>query len=50
MASPLGDRRVYLELNEGFLALGIPHYPSVEKAVQSLSAMCRYQNYLMRTS
>jgi acetate---CoA ligase (ADP-forming) len=48
--NPLGDRRVYLRMNEGFLKIGIPHFSSVEVAVKVLAAMCRYRQYRTQLS
>ncbi len=43
--SPLGDRKIYLRMNQGFLKLGIPCYASVEDAIKALAALYRYQQY-----
>ena len=33
MVNPLGDRKIYLHMNEGFQSLGMPNYASGEDAV-----------------
>lgn len=45
--SPLGDRKIYLGMRQGFQGLGIPCYASDEDAITSLAALCRYQQYLL---
>lgn len=45
--SPLGDRKIYLRMCQGFQEMGIPSYTSDESAIVSLAALCRYQQYLL---
>ena len=45
--SPLGDRRIYLRMRQGFQDIGIPSYTSDEDAIVSLAALYRYQQYLL---
>jgi acyl-CoA synthetase (NDP forming) len=43
--SPLGDRKIYQRMCQGFQALGIPSYASDEDAIAALAAQYRYQQY-----
>ncbi|HUT67076.1 MAG TPA: CoA-binding protein [Dehalococcoidales bacterium] len=45
--SPLGDRRIYLGMRQGFQDIGIPSYTSDEDAIISLAALYRYRQYLL---
>jgi len=47
--SPLGDRKIYLRMCQGFQEVGIPSYTSDEDAITSLAALWRYQQYLLHT-
>ena len=44
--NPLGDRKIYMRMCQGFQALGIPCYISDEDAIASLAAQYRYHEYL----
>ena len=44
-ANPLGDRRIYQRVCQGFQSLGIPAYASAEDAIVALAAQYRYQQY-----
>jgi acyl-CoA synthetase (NDP forming) len=46
---PLGDRKVYLKLHQGFRDIGIPCYTSDEAAIAALAALCRYQQSVAGT-
>jgi acyl-CoA synthetase (NDP forming) len=43
--NPLGDRKIYQRMCQGFQSLGIPNYTSAEDAIVSLAAQYRYQEY-----
>lgn len=43
---PLGDRRLYLKLRQGFQDVGIPCYASDEDAITVLAAMHHYHQYM----
>jgi acyl-CoA synthetase (NDP forming) len=43
--NPLGDRKIYQRMCQGFQSLGIPSYTSAEDAIISLAAQYRYQEY-----
>jgi acyl-CoA synthetase (NDP forming) len=43
---PLGDRRLYLKLRQGFQDIGIPCYDSDVDAVTTLAALSRYHQYV----
>jgi acyl-CoA synthetase (NDP forming) len=43
--NPLGDRKIYQRMCQGFQSLGIPAYSSAEDAIVSLAAQYRYQQY-----
>ena len=43
--NPLGDRKIYQRMCQGFQALGIPTYTSAEDAIAALAAQYRYQQY-----
>ncbi len=45
--SPLGDRKIYQRMCQGFQEMGIPSYTSDEDAITSLAALWRYQQYLL---
>jgi acyl-CoA synthetase (NDP forming) len=42
---PLGDRRIYLKLHQGFQDIGIPCYPGDSDAIAVLAALYRYRQY-----
>ena len=44
-ANPLGDRKIYQLMCQGFQALGIPSYTSAEDAIVALAAQYQYQQY-----
>jgi acyl-CoA synthetase (NDP forming) len=43
--NPLGDRKIYLRMCQGFQALGIPSYTSDVDAITALAAQYRYFKY-----
>ncbi len=43
---PLGDRKIYLELRQGFQDIGIPCYAGDADAIATLAALYRYRQYL----
>lgn len=43
--NPLGDRKIYQRMCQGFQSLGIPTYTSAEDAIVALAAQYRYQQY-----
>jgi acetyltransferase len=44
-ANPLGDRKIYQRMYQGFKSLGIPTFTSVEAAIVALAAQYRYRVY-----
>jgi acyl-CoA synthetase (NDP forming) len=42
---PLGDRRLYLKLRQGFQDIGIPCYSGDVAAIAALAALYRYRQY-----
>jgi acetate---CoA ligase (ADP-forming) len=44
---PLGDRRIYLELRQGFQDIGIPCYSGDEDAIDTLAALYRYRQHVI---
>jgi acyl-CoA synthetase (NDP forming) len=44
-ANPLGDRKIYERMCQGFQSLGIPSYTSAEDAIVALAAQYHYQRY-----
>jgi acyl-CoA synthetase (NDP forming) len=44
-ANPLGDRKIFQRMCQGFQSLGIPNYTSAEDAIVALAAQYRYQQY-----
>jgi acyl-CoA synthetase (NDP forming) len=42
---PLGDRRLYLKLRQGFQDIGIPCYSNDVDAIATLAALYRYRQY-----
>jgi acyl-CoA synthetase (NDP forming) len=44
---PLGDRRIYLKLHQGFQNIGIPCYTADEDAIAALAALFHYQQHLL---
>jgi acyl-CoA synthetase (NDP forming) len=44
---PLGDRRIYLKLHQGFQDIGIPCYAADEDAIAALAALYQYQQHLL---
>jgi acetyltransferase len=45
--NPLGDRKIYLKMRQGFQDIGIPSYTLDEDAIAALAALCRYQEFLL---
>jgi acyl-CoA synthetase (NDP forming) len=43
---PLGDRRLYLKLRQGFQDIGLPCYSGDADAIAALAALYRYRQYL----
>ena len=46
---PLGERKIYLKLRQGFQDIGIPCYTSDEDAIATLAALYRYRQYVLGT-
>jgi acyl-CoA synthetase (NDP forming) len=44
--NPLGDRKIYMRMCQGFHDIGIPSYTCDEDAISSLAALCHYQEYV----
>jgi len=48
--SMLGDRRIYLRMQQGFQDIGIPSYTCDEDAILSLAALYHYRQHLLSTA
>jgi len=44
---PLGERKIYLKLRQGFQDIGIPCYTGDETAAATLAALYRYRQYVL---
>jgi acyl-CoA synthetase (NDP forming) len=44
---PLGERKIYLELRQGFQDIGIPCYTGDADAIATLAALYRYRRYVL---
>ncbi len=47
--NPLGERKIYQRMCQGFQSLGIPNYASAEDAIAALAAQYQYQQYRYST-
>jgi acetyltransferase len=47
--SMLGDRKIYLRMQQGFQNIGIPSFTCDEDAISSLAALYRYRQHLLST-